>query len=356
MCSKTAFNGKLANMLKNSYFIYSLLSFISFSLCLMRSFEHTSNVEKFYSMVVEALRRLQSQHTSLKVHITAKNGHLWFEEYPSSDIPSVEAEGKDWVKELEGMVQEENTLNDGLLWRVLRVNINENNAGCSGVNNNGFNHGNATGSLGVNDKGCNKVCESVFIFHLHHVICDGISICQLMLQFVEILNSLHAITNCKSDNLPTITNCQSDNLHAITNSKTKDLTTQNAKWGNLTKTLLPPMDCFLANHQKSFSLTEKIWHHLTRITPTLIKKCILHFKLEYFSNKQEVRDKRKIFGMFRQDVDAKVKWKTGIIPLQLTENETMSVITACKASKTTGTLLVLKVLCCLFKMVVCFRH
>ncbi len=284
-------------------------------------------------MVVEALRRLQSQHTSLQVHIT-RHGQLWFEEYPSSDIPYVEAEGTDWVQELEGMIQKDNTLNDGLLWRVIRVNINEGNAGSSRVNGSAYN---TTGSLGVNEKGCNKVYESVFIFHLHHVICDGISICQLMLQFVEILSSLPTITNCKSDNLATITNCQSDNPHAITNSKSKDLTTQNAKWDNLTKTLLSPMDCFLANQQQSFNLTEKMGYYITRLTPTLIKKCILHFKLEYFSNKPEVRDKMEIFGMFRQDVDAKANWKTGIIPLQLTEKETKSVITACKANKTTGT-------------------
>ncbi len=244
----------------------------------------------FCSMVEEALRRLQSQHVSLQVHIITRHGELWFQEYPHSDIPYQELQGTAWVQELEGMVQDNKALHGGLLWRVIRVTNNE----------------------------CNTGSESVFLFHLHHVICDGISVCNLLLQFRDILNNVSTNTNSKNDNLTT----------AITKHDHDD---------KPYNTLLPPMDHFLANQQRSLSPKEKIGFYFTKYTPTFLKKSILHAQLEYFSNSQEVRDKMEIYKMFQQNVVKDEPWKTGIIPLQLTEEETRAVINACKENKVTGT-------------------
>ena len=126
------------------------------------------------------LTYLQRKNAALKVYMEERNGKLWFVPFPSNEagelhVPYEEVFVENWISEMEKMSLETDseTFDSKLLWRVRRVL--------------------------VKDK-----TDLIILFQLHHSIMDGLSMCKVITDFVDILSTLadNSLPEIKDANRP----------------------------------------------------------------------------------------------------------------------------------------------------------
>ncbi len=212
-------------------------------------------------VIIRALRFWQMENPALQVQVQKKGSKFWFVPL-TQGVPYQEVFSDDWLKEFHE-ISREKLDPEGILWKVRRV---------SGSGN-----------------------FLLLMFVVKHSIADGLSLCQTLVQFVDILSD-------------------------ILNGKQPE--------GNKNKevSLLPPMEHFLRKFKMS-----PWWLPVLNSSPKKLKKSVI-MKVLAPSSKKFWEEHKKIIEIFSSkgnDILARP------LPMHLTREETLRLLTITRLHQAT---------------------
>ena len=217
------------------------------------------------------LTYLQRKNAALKVYMEERDGKLWFVPFPSNEagelhVPYEEVFAENWIVEMEKMSLETDreTFDSRLLWRVRRVHIKDKT-------------------------------DLIVLFQMHHSIMDGLSMCRVITDFVDIISVL------EDGRIPRIHDSRRPTglLHSCE---------------------------YYINETHLIPFMVRIMFFLLNLVPSqLISTCFTQFVLVPQKDKQAAKDQEIILNSFNWQPEDPTP-KTGLVPFYISKKQTPNIL------------------------------
>ena len=221
------------------------------------------------------LTYLQRKNAALKVYMEERDGKLWFVPFPSNEagelhVPYEEVFAENWIGEMEKMSLETDreTFDSRLLWRVRRVHIKDKT-------------------------------DLIVLFQMHHSIMDGLSMCRVITDFVDIVSIL------ADGRIPRIQDSRRP------------------------RGLLHSCEYYI-NETHLIPFMARIMFFLLNLVPSeLISTCFTQLVLVPQKDKEAAKDQEIILNSFDWQPEDSTP-KTGLVPFYISKKQTPNILSKMK--------------------------